>query len=80
MPLSQGSFTEFQIFDLIVSNNIARRHLNPSQRNLLGAEYEEHYHQAAKEAQAAAGGDKFRRNDPDQQEPLVADLPQAVLA
>jgi hypothetical protein len=30
-----------QILDLIVSKNVARRHLNPSQRNAIGLEYEQ---------------------------------------
>ncbi|MGH3777401.1 MAG: hypothetical protein ACRDRR_17025 [Pseudonocardiaceae bacterium] len=38
-----AAFTELQILDLIVSSNIARRHLNQGQRACLAVEYEEHY-------------------------------------
>lgn len=35
-----ANYAEHQILDLIVSKNLARRHLNPGQRNAIGLEYE----------------------------------------
>jgi len=65
-----ASCTEQQILDLIVSKNIARRHLNPSQRNAIGLEYEQFYAKAAKETQG-------RRSDLRPFNDFVADLPQS---
>ncbi len=37
-----ASYTETQILDLIVAENLHRRHLNPGQTNAFGLEYIEH--------------------------------------
>ncbi|MGH3934466.1 MAG: hypothetical protein ACRDS1_05730 [Pseudonocardiaceae bacterium] len=46
-----AAFAELQILDLIVSSNIARRHLNQGQRTCLAVEYEERYATATKVAE-----------------------------
>jgi protein gp37 len=41
-------YTETMILDLIVSKNLARRHLNPGQKAFVSLEYERFYSEAAK--------------------------------
>lgn len=41
-------YTETMILDLIVSKNLARRHMNAGQKAFIGAEYEERYAEAIK--------------------------------
>lgn len=43
-----GRYTEMMILDLIVSKNLARRHMNAGQKAFVGLEYERYYVEAIK--------------------------------
>lgn len=70
-----------------MSKNIARRHLNPGQRNAIALEYETFYEDAIKKAEAErkatqprgqAGSKEGGRFVTQRDESTVADLPQSV--
>lgn len=68
----QPTFCEYHGNDPVghvLSKNLHRRHLNESQRSMIGAKAKDQYQREAKERQKAAGGDK---------KALVENLPQAL--
>lgn len=71
-------YTEPMILDLIVSKNMARRQLNQGQRALMALEYERHYSEATKTAEAArkaaAIGDESARRGNSSSTSTRADL------
>ncbi|MGA5339019.1 hypothetical protein ACPCK3_07370 [Streptomyces griseoincarnatus] len=71
-------YTELMILDLIVSKNMARRQLNAGQRALMALEYEKHYAEAVKAAEAerkgAAVGDNSARRGSSTSTSTLADL------
>lgn len=72
-----STYTEEQIADYIVSENLRRRHLNAGQLAFLALEVEAHYAEIAKQRQiAAAQRDRTVQQSSRSDAEVVADLPQ----
>lgn len=70
-------YTETMVLDLIVSKNMARRQLNPSQKAYMALEYQRYYESAAKEAQRESGRQTAEKvNAQVTKATVVADPPQ----
>jgi protein gp37/ParB-like chromosome segregation protein Spo0J len=70
-----ASYTDEQIADYIVSENIRRRHMDTGQLAMLALEVEQHFAELAKKRQsvAATNGNRTRHG---LESPVVADRPQ----
>lgn len=80
-----ASFTEEQVVDFIVSENLRRRHLNAGQLAFMALKVEEHFAELARQRQAEAArraaeiGNRSRHNLPastDSNRQVPADLPE----